>query len=233
LDHPFQRLFGDSPWVWANVTSESSFFPHDSTADCQYRIQHHVIRPHPGLFGEPQKNLISIFQSRYSSVIKNHMEDINIVENWLRCDPKRWAAGVISGIVSIWVAFALGGALAASSGLQSTFPVKLIGTIIVGPRATDYHLAQGLIAGAILVTLLGAFLGFLYAHFVYSNSLKALLPMGLVWGLFSWIFIWNLFMQSFKLIFAAQVPSNGAMPVCLAFGLGLSCIKIVDKAIRS
>ncbi len=160
-------------------------------------------------------------------------EEHNLVENWLRVDPRRWIAGVFAGVLAIWIAFGVGGLIASANQTPATFPIKLIGTIALGPIATDYSMNEGLVAGATIITILAAFLGFIYSHFVYSNSWGALLPMGLVWGIFSWIFIWNLFFQSFRPIFAASVSSGAAIAVCLSFGICLASVRFFYNLLRS
>ena len=156
----------------------------------------------------------------------------NFVTNWLRRDPIRWISGGLAGLFSAFVAMAIAMFFASSAGLQSWFPLKLFGTILLGPSATDVKFAQGAITGGILFAALCIFLGMVFAHFVYTNAFGALLAMGLVWGLFSWIFIFNLFMQSFKPVLAAHVPPTVAFPICVLFGLALSSVSLFDRLIR-
>ena len=156
----------------------------------------------------------------------------NLVENWLRRDPVRWISGGLAGLLAAVVAIGFAMILASTAGLETWFPLKLIGSIVLGPVATDINLAQGAVAGGILFVLTCIFLGSVFAHFVYTNALKGLLAMGLVWGLFSWIFIWNLYMQSFNTILAAQVSSAAAFPICVLFGLTLASVSGFDRMIR-
>ena len=156
----------------------------------------------------------------------------NFVENWLRRDPTRWMSGALAGLLSAVTATLLGMILSSSAGLQSWFPLKLFGTILLGPEATDINFALGAVAGAIILGMVSIVLGVVFSHFVYTNALNSLLAMGLVWGLFSWIFIFNLFMQSFKPIFAAQVPATAAFPVCLIFGLTMASVGFFDRLLR-
>src|SRR5947209_5848509 len=137
----------------------------------------------------------------------------NLVENWLRRDPIRWVSGSLAGIFGAIVATIFAMFLSVSSGLQSWFPLKLLGTILMGASATDVDLTQGAVYGGVLFAVVSAFLGMVFAHFVYTNVLQERLIMGVVWGVFSWIFLWNLFMQSFKPIYAAQIPSTAVFPV--------------------
>jgi hypothetical protein len=48
--------------------------------------------------------------------------------------------------------------------------------------------------------------------------------MGLVWGTFSWIFLWNLFMQSFRTIYVAQIPSASVFAIWMTFGISLTSL---------
>jgi hypothetical protein len=158
--------------------------------------------------------------------------DINLVESWLTPDPTRWIAGIISGLIAAAVAIAVGMILSVAHGYEIWFPVKLLGTILVGPGATDFGSVPGLIAGLAVWGIGGAFWGFAYAQFTRTNSFAGLLGMGVTWGLFTWIFEWNLFMRSFRSILAADIPSSAAFPVCLAFGVALVVLGFVDRALR-
>lgn len=156
----------------------------------------------------------------------------NLVEIWLRRDPVRWIAGILGGLFAGAVAMAVAMALASSSGLEPTFPAKLMGTIVLGPEATEIGQSQGMIAGVAIFELICLFWGFVYAHFTGTNKLSALLPMGLVWGVFSWIFIWNLFMQSILPIRAAQIPTAAALLICVTYGVSLASVSIFDGIFR-
>jgi hypothetical protein len=108
-----------------------------------------------------------------------------------------------------------------------------MGTAILGPTATEIGTnMNGVFAGLFLVEALAAFWGFVYAHFVKTNSLGALLAMGLVWGVFGWIFHWNLYFHSIKTILYAQVSPGAAFPVFLAYGLSLTSVAFFDRAFR-
>jgi len=158
--------------------------------------------------------------------------EYNLVEMWLRKDPTRWVAGALAGLFAGAVAMGLAVFIASSIGLEPFFPLKLIGTILLGPSATEIGVANGAITGAVLFESLTLFLGVIFSHFVGSNKMGALLPMGLVWGIFSWIFIWNLFLQSFRPIFVAKVSSSPVFLVCLVFGLALTSVKLFDPLLR-
>ena len=167
-------------------------------------------------------------------MLYNGNMEYNLVEIWLRRDPVRWFSGVLAGLLAGAVAMGLGMMLAVNAGLETWFPIKLVGTILIGPSATGLgaQYASGIIAGAAISAVAFSFLGAVFAHFTGTNSLKALLPMGVVWGLFSWIFIWNLFMQSFRPIYAAQISSAAVFPICITFGVALASVSFFDGIFR-
>ena len=158
--------------------------------------------------------------------------EYNLVETWLRRDPIRWIAGILGGIFAGLLAMAVAVGVSSALGWDPTFPIKLMGTPILGAAATDLQSTQGTIAGAFLIEALGIFWGIVFAHFTATNSVSALFWMGLAWGAFSWIFTWNLFLQSFKPIFAARIPAGPALPVCIAYGLGLVSVAFFDRLLR-
>ncbi len=159
--------------------------------------------------------------------------DPNIVATWLQADPIRWVSGAVAGIIAGAVGLAVAMGISVLGGYEIWFPAKLISTIILGGHGTDYGFnVPTILLGVVFTEIVTAFLGILYSHFVATNKLKALLPMGVVWGIFSWIFIWNLFMRAFKPILAADIPSSLAFPVCIAFGVSLATVSFVDRALR-
>src|SRR5690242_9406514 len=122
--------------------------------------------------------------------------DMNLVEMWLRRDPSRWLAGLLAGLAA--GAFAMGVAMLLSAvfGTEAWFPVKLAATPFLGAEATEIGQGFGaVLTGFLAHEILCAFFGFVFAHFVFTNSVPALLGMGLVWAAFSWVFLWNLFSQ--------------------------------------
>lgn len=155
-----------------------------------------------------------------------------IVATWLRFDLTRWIAGVLSGLFAGALALIIGGTLASMNGLEFSFPAKLIGTLILGPEATSLNTVEGVLYGVPLFELLCGTFGLIFAHFVSAQKITSLLAMGLVWAAMSWIFIWNLFMQSFRTIYVSQVSSGAAFLVCLVYGLGLSSILFFDPLLR-
>ncbi len=158
--------------------------------------------------------------------------EYNLVETWLRRDPIRWIAGILGGIFAGLVAMAVAMAVSAALGWDPLFPIKLLGTPLLGASATDLQSAQGAVAGALIIEVIAVFWGVVFAHFTATNSISALLLMGLAWGAFTWIFTWNLFLQSFKPIFAARIPAGPALPVCFAYGLALASVALFDRMLR-
>lgn len=162
-----------------------------------------------------------------------HEEDMNMVELWLRRDTTRWMAGIAAGLLAGMVAMIFAMVLSAIGGAQLLFPAKLMATIVLGAQATEYAAGFGtVLVGLVLFEVICAFFGFVFAHFVFTNSLPALLGMGLAWAAFSWVFIWNLFLQSFETFFAASVGSGPVFFVCLAYGLSLTSVAFFDRALR-
>ena len=172
--------------------------------------------------------------SPMSSAIDPDDNDMNLVEIWLRKDPPRWIAGVLAGLLAGAVAMAVAGLISRAAGFQMLFPLKLMATPFCGPAATDLDAGIGtVLVGLALIETICAFWGFVFAHFTGTNSLSALLAMGIVWAAFSWVFLWNLFFQSWKPIFAAQIPAGVVFPVCLAYGISLCSVAFFDRMIRS
>jgi len=157
----------------------------------------------------------------------------NLVEIWLRRDPTRWFAGALAGLFAGAVAMLVSVGITSSfSNYEPWFPIKLMGTIALGASSTEIGQSQGIIAGILVFEILSLFWGFVYAHFTGTNRLFALLPMGLVWGIFSWIFLWNLFLQSVKPIVAAHVPTACVLLICVTYGLTLSSVSVFDRILR-
>jgi hypothetical protein len=150
-----------------------------------------------------------------TSVHAHEDNDINLVALWTSVDKVRWAAGIVSGAIAGAIAMIVGGIISTAHGLEFVFPIKLLGTVLLGNTATAYNNTSGLLAGLIVLGFLSMLWGFVYGHFVRSNAAAAMLGMGFTWGAFSWIFIWNLFLHSFKAISASEVPSTAAFFVCM------------------
>lgn len=159
--------------------------------------------------------------------------DINLTDIWLRKDPARWIAGVMAGLLAGAAALLVAGILSSGPYSDFWFPAKLMATTVLGPEATEIgsHMSA-VVVGIVVFELICAFFGVLFAHFTGTNLMAALLPMGVVWGIFSWIFVWNLFLQSSRSIFAAQIPSSGVFPVCIVYGLTLASVAFFDRMFR-
>jgi hypothetical protein len=160
-------------------------------------------------------------------------EDIDLVATWLVADKSRWIAGIAAGLFAGLVALGFAGVLAVAGGMEFLFPTKLMGSTILGPSATELgaHLSAVLV-GLLFTEVLAAFWGFVYAHFIKTNALGALLAMGVVWGVFGWIFHWNLYFHSIKSILAANISPAAAFPVFLVWGLSLTSVAFFDRAFR-
>jgi hypothetical protein len=158
--------------------------------------------------------------------------DYNIVTLWTTIDVTRWIAGCIAGVIAACIAAVVAGVFATSGGFEFLFPVKLMGTALLGRGATEYGSTSGLVAGVAVFGFITVFWGFVFGHFVRTNKFVYLLGMGVTWGLFSWVFVWNLFLHSVKAISASNMSSGPALAICLAYGLGMMSIGAVDKVIR-
>lgn len=159
--------------------------------------------------------------------------DLNLVNMWLKIDPIRWKAGEAAGLFAGLVTLVFAMIVSALAGYEFLFPAKLLATIVSGPAATSVNAGFGsVLTGVVVLEGLCLVLGLVFAHFVFTNSLQALLLMGLVWATFSWIFIWNLFFQSFRGILWAQIPSGAVFPICIVFGLALTSVAFFDRAFR-
>ncbi len=159
--------------------------------------------------------------------------DMDIVALWLRADKVRWTAGILAGLFAGAVALAFAGIIAKVGGFDVLFPARLFGGIVLGSGATNTATGMGsAVVGFMVVEFICVVFGFAYAHFVPTNSFGPLLAMGAVWGIFSWIFLWNLFLQSFQAIRFAAVPTSLALPVCMAYGLSLASVAFFDRMVR-
>lgn len=156
--------------------------------------------------------------------------EMNLVDLWLKKNPARWLAGAMAGVFASAVMVLFAGFLARSAGRELSFPLKVMALPIFGGGATAFDAPIGVMAvGAALIALIGAVLGAFYAHFTGSNKRSTLLGMGVVWGIFGWIFISNLFLQSFADIRAAQLAPGAMFFVCLVFGVSLASVAWFDR----
>jgi hypothetical protein len=159
--------------------------------------------------------------------------EVNLVELWLRKDPIRWIAGAAAGLLAGLVAMLFAVLLAALGGFEAWYPLKVPALPFLGMEALRIgpHF-DAIFLGLFAFLLLALFLGIVYAHFSAVNYLPALLGVGVTWGLFSWIFIVNLFMPSFRAYSSAQVSSGAAFFVCVVFGITLTSVAFFDRAFR-
>jgi hypothetical protein len=159
--------------------------------------------------------------------------DVNLVAIWLRKDPVRWVAGAMAGLFAGMAALIFAGILASLNGLEFLFPMKIAALPFLGNSATSTGTHLGaIIIGLLTFELVAAFWGVIYAHFTGTNSMKALLAMGMVWGIFSWIFVSNLFIQSFTDVRALELDHWATIATCLIYGLVLSSVAFFDRALR-
>ena len=159
--------------------------------------------------------------------------EMNLVAEWTRVDPIRWVSGILAGLLAGAVAMLVAGVIATWGGFEFWFPIKLMATPILGSTATEIGMNLGpIIVGLMVIEFLAVFWGVIYSHFVYSNNTGPLLAMGLVWGVYLWIFNWNLYFQSFKTISVTNLPRSWVMVVCLSYGLSLSTVRFFDRAFR-
>ncbi len=156
--------------------------------------------------------------------------DQNLVEMWVRVDPKRWFAGILGGLTAGAISLVFAMFLASLGGLEVWYPAKLLATAALGPYALAYDSgSSAILTGVLIYEAIMAFWGFVYAHFTGTNRFSALLPMGLAWAAMLWVFNWCLFLQSFKPIFVTHTPYGAAFFVCLVYGLSLTSVGVYDR----
>lgn len=161
------------------------------------------------------------------------MQEVRIVEKWLQRDTTRWIAGTMAGLFAGAVAMTFAMYIASSADLDSWLPIKLFATVFFGNKATEHGMnTTHVIAGAAVLSVIFAFWGAVYAHFTFTNHLPSLLGMGMAWGVFLWIFNWNLYLQSFLEIRSAGISSGAAFPVCMAYGICLASVAFFDRVLR-
>ena len=173
-------------------------------------------------------------QTSNAGNMQNGMDgnDYNVVADWSSVDLVRWAAGIISGAIAGAFAMVVAGICAVTHGFQFSYPVKIFGTILLGYKATDYHSHSGFVAGFVVVGFITIFWGFVFGHFVRTNKIKNLIGMGFTWGAFSWVFMWNLMLHSFKTIGWTTTGPGVALLTCMAYGFGMMVIAVVDPILR-
>lgn len=159
--------------------------------------------------------------------------DHDIVAIWLRRDPIRWGAGLLAGFAAAVIALMVAMVLSKMGGRELLFPIKVCALPFLGSQATEFTAPiSTLIVGMIAMLGFGGFWGAVFAHFTGTNRVPALLGVGLVWGLFTWVFWFSLFLFSFKAYYWAQVSPAMTFPVAVTYGLSLATVSIFDRALR-
>lgn len=157
----------------------------------------------------------------------------NLTDVWLRKDPVRWVAGALAGCVGGAAMLLFSIILAKLAGMDGLYLVKLAASPWVGDAAMEYSPSpMVLIAGGVQLAILFSFLGATFAHFAATNALPALLGLGLSWGAFGWVFITNLFSQSYRPVVVAEVPRGFAFFAWMVFGIGLTSVAFFDRTLR-
>lgn len=161
------------------------------------------------------------------------MEDINLVDRWVKKDTSRWVAGALAGVFAGAVAMVFAMILSLATGHEFWMPLKLPALLVLGAHATEYGVqVSALMAGAVVFGIMSALSGAVFAHFTFTNSIKALLGMGLAWGTFSWIFLEDLFTPSFRDVYVADINHGAGFFVWLVFGLSLASVAMFDRMVR-
>jgi hypothetical protein len=162
----------------------------------------------------------------------NTDQDINLVEIWLRRDPKRWLAGALAGVFSAFAACGFAMIISTLFGSDPWYPAKLLAIPFCGASAMNLGFGLSVLVGLGFWSVLGGFLGAVFAHFTGTNSLSALLGVGLSWGAFSWVFLHNLFFPSFREYMVQRVPNGVAFFTCMVFGVALTSTAFFDRKVR-
>ena len=110
--------------------------------------------------------------------------EINLTDIWLRRDPARWVAGIMAGLLAGAVMLGFAMVVSAAFGQEFWYPAKIPAVPFLGAAATDIGMhVSAIVTGIVVHEVLCAFLGLVFAHFTGTNSLPALLGMGVTWGL--------------------------------------------------
>lgn len=159
--------------------------------------------------------------------------EVSLLDTWLKKDPVRWIAGAMAGCFAGLVMALFAGLVCKFAGLEFFFPIKMAAIPVYGANATELGLnLMPMTIGLITHLLLSTFLGVIYSHFTISRTFTALFGMGIVWALFSWIFINNLFTPSFTGVLALGISQGAAFFVHLVFGLSLVSLGFFEKVLR-
>ncbi|MBN21441.1 MAG: hypothetical protein CL678_09165 [Bdellovibrionaceae bacterium] len=160
-------------------------------------------------------------------------EDFNLVEFWVQKKPKRWMAGVFAGLFAGLFSMTFASILAVMAGHEFWYAVKVPALPILGASATEVGMNMtSILVGFIAYEFLCVFWAVVFSHFVFSNAIKVLVPMGMVWACFSWIFLHNLFSKSWHDVKVADTSAGAAFFICVAYGLGLVSLRFFDKILN-
>ncbi|MCC7442529.1 MAG: hypothetical protein IT285_12905 [Bdellovibrionales bacterium] len=155
-----------------------------------------------------------------------------LVERWTQKDAIRWAAGAAAGLLAGLAMLVFAMVVSAAMGGDAWAPAKIAAVPFLGGEAMAFGNSTGLLAGIVLHELLALVLGVLFAHFAFTNSPPALLGLGLAWGIFSWIFLTNLFFSAWREVLAQELHVGAGFFACLVFGISLSSVAFFDKMLR-
>ena len=158
--------------------------------------------------------------------------EINLVETWLKKDVSRWIAGALAGAFAGGVMLLFSVLMFSFLGEDALLPLKLPAIPFLGAEATRVGFGTNVIVGILVHEVLTIVLGVVFAHFTFTNHLYSLLGMGFTWGIFSWIFLNNLFFPAWREYFVMDVSKGGQFFACLVFGFSLSSVKVFDRLVR-
>lgn len=163
----------------------------------------------------------------------NSTEDMNLVALWLKWSPLRLLAGAMAGLFSGSMMLLFAMLLSHFNGNDIWLPIKYGALPFLGNSATEAEFYWNtILIGLAFHEILAVILGVVFAHVTGTNSLSALLGMGLVWGVFLWIFIHNLFTPSIPAVFAAQISAAATFPIALVFGVSLVSVAFFDRLLK-
>lgn len=175
--------------------------------------------------------LTPVNPSTSSSNVPHEEGEMNLIGTWLVFDLPRLIAGAMAGVTAGLVAWVFAGILALAGGYEFWYPFKIPAAPILQNDAMTYGITLAILLGTFVMCAISAVLGMVYSHFVKSNRWDALLGAGFMWGTFSWIFINNLFVNSFQNIRELDLPKGAAFFVLLVFGFSLASLRLYDHLI--
>ncbi|HTL11859.1 MAG TPA: hypothetical protein VL588_05195 [Bdellovibrionota bacterium] len=155
-----------------------------------------------------------------------------MVERWTQKDVTRWIAGACAGLFAGAAMLVFSMVLSAAFGGDAWGPAKISAVPFLGGKAMAYGNSTGILVGVIVHEVLAMVLGIIYAHFAFTNSLPALLGVGFTWGAFSWVFLNNLYTNSFREVLVQSLPAGQAFFSCMVFGITLSSVAFFDRMLR-